>query len=79
MDLSKSFFKLEDLDGKDLIFADPMNATGGSLVTVIKYLQSQGVKPKSIAFFNTISIKERTNTKLQMQFVPKKYSKDVSI
>ena len=55
MDLNKSFFKLEDLDGKDLIFADPMNATGGSLVTVVKYLQSQGVKPKSIAFFNTIS------------------------
>ena len=55
MDLNKSFFKLETLDGKDLIFADPMNATGGSLVTVVKYLQSQGVKPKSIAFFNTIS------------------------
>ena len=55
MDLNKSFFKLEDLDGKDLIFADPMNATGGSLVTVVNYLQSQGVKPKSIAFFNTIS------------------------
>lgn len=55
LDLNKSFFKLEQLDGKDLIFADPMNATGGSLVTVVKYLQSQGVKPKSIAFFNTIS------------------------
>jgi len=55
MDLNKSFFKLEELDGKDLIFADPMNATGGSLVTVVKYLQSKGVKPKSIAFFNTIS------------------------
>ncbi len=55
MDLNKSFFKLEELDGKDLIFADPMNATGGSLVTVVKYLQSQGVHPKSIAFFNTIS------------------------
>lgn len=55
MDLNKSFFNLEQLDGKDLIFADPMNATGGSLVTVVKYLQSQGVKPKSIAFFNTIS------------------------
>jgi len=55
MDLNKSFFKLEELDGKDLIFADPMNATGGSLVTVVKYLQSQGIKPKSIAFFNTIS------------------------
>lgn len=55
LDLKKSFFNLEDLDGKDLIFADPMNATGGSLVTVVKYLQSQGVKPKSIKFFNTIS------------------------
>ncbi len=55
LDLKKSFFKLEDLDGKDLIFADPMNATGGSLVTVVKYLQSQGVKPRSIKFFNIIS------------------------
>lgn len=55
MDLNKSFFNLEELDGKDLIFADPMNATGGSLVTVVKYLQAQGVKPKSIQFFNTIS------------------------
>jgi len=55
MDLNKSFFDLKQLDGKDLIFADPMNATGGSLVTVVKYLQEQGVNPKSIAFFNTIS------------------------
>lgn len=55
LDLKKSFFNLEELDGKDLIFADPMNATGGSLVTVVKYLQSQGVKPKSIKFFNIIS------------------------
>ncbi len=55
LDLDKSFFKPEQLNGKDLIFADPMNATGGSLVTVVKYLQEQGVKPKSIAFFNTIS------------------------
>lgn len=55
LNLKKSFFNLEQLDGKDLIFADPMNATGGSLVTVVKYLQSQGVKPKSIKFFNTIS------------------------
>lgn len=55
LDLKKSFFNLEQLDGKDLIFADPMNATGGSLVTVVKYLEKQGVKPKSISFFNTIS------------------------
>ena len=55
LNLKNSFFKLEELDGKDLIFADPMNATGGSLVTVVKYLQSQGVRPKSIKFFNVIS------------------------
>lgn len=55
LDLKKSFFNIEELDGKDLIFADPMNATGGSLVTVVKYLQEQGIKPKSIRFFNTIS------------------------
>lgn len=55
LDLEKSYFRLEDLDGKDLIFADPMNATGGSLVTVIKYLLDQGVKPKSVQFFNVIS------------------------
>ena len=55
LDLGRSFFKLEQLEGKDLIFADPMNATGGSLVTIVKYLMDQGVKPKSIQFFNVIS------------------------
>jgi uracil phosphoribosyltransferase len=55
LDLEKSYFKIEDLDGKDLVFADPMNATGGSLVTVVKYILDQGVKPKSICFFNAIS------------------------
>ena len=55
LDLKNSFFNLEDLNGKDLIFADPMNATGGSLVTVVKYLQEQGIKPKSIKFFNVIA------------------------
>ena len=55
LDLSKSFINLSELDGKDLIFADPMNATGGSLVTVIKYLVSEGIKPRSIMFFNVIA------------------------
>jgi uracil phosphoribosyltransferase len=55
LNLDKSFFNLETLDGKDLVFADPMNATGGSLVTVIKYLQKSGIKPRSILFFNAIS------------------------
>jgi uracil phosphoribosyltransferase len=55
LDLDKSYFNIDDLNGKDLIFADPMNATGGSLVTVVKYLTENGVKPKSISFFNVIS------------------------
>jgi len=55
LDLDKSFFNLETLDGRDLVFADPMNATGGSLVTVIKFLLKSGIKPRSILFFNCIS------------------------
>jgi len=55
LDLEKSYFSPEKLDGKDLIFADPMNATGGSLVTVVKYLLDTGVKPRSIQFFNIIA------------------------
>ena len=55
LDLDRSFFNLDALDGKDLVFADPMNATGGSLVTVVKYLVSAGIRPKSIRFFNAIA------------------------
>ena len=55
LDLDRSFFKLDDLQDKDLIFADPMNATGGSLVTIVKYLKENAVKPRSIKFINVIS------------------------
>lgn len=55
LDLDKSFYDLEQLNGKDLIFADPMNATGGSLVTIVRYLEKEGVKPKSIKFINVVS------------------------
>jgi uracil phosphoribosyltransferase len=55
LDLDRSYFKLEQLEGKDLVFADPMNATGGSLITVVKYLLGEGVKPRSIQFFNVIA------------------------
>ncbi|MDR0389073.1 MAG: uracil phosphoribosyltransferase [Spirochaetaceae bacterium] len=55
LNLEGSYFDLESLDGKDLVFADPMNATGGSLVTIVKYLLGRGIKPKSIQFFNVIS------------------------
>jgi uracil phosphoribosyltransferase len=55
MDLKRSFFDPAQLDGRDLFFADPMNATGGSLVTVVDYLRRQGVRPRSIRFFNVVS------------------------
>ncbi len=55
LDLDRSYFDPAELDGKDLVFADPMNATGGSLVTVIRYLQELGIKPKSVKFLNVIS------------------------
>jgi uracil phosphoribosyltransferase len=55
MDLDRSYFRPEELDGKDLVFADPMNATGGSLVTVVKYLLELGIKPRSVKFLNVIS------------------------
>ena len=55
LNLDRSYFDLAGLDGKDLIFADPMNATGGSLVTIINYLKDQAIRPRSIRFFNVIS------------------------
>ena len=55
LDLKTSHFDLDSLQGKDLIFADPMNATGGSMVTIVEYLKNQGVKPRSIRCFNVIS------------------------
>ncbi|MBU1243903.1 uracil phosphoribosyltransferase [Myxococcota bacterium] len=55
LDLKKSYFNLEMLDGKDWFFADPMNATGGSMITVVKFLKDQGVTPRSVKFFNVIS------------------------
>lgn len=55
LDLERSYFSLDALQGKDLIFADPMNATGGSFVTIVKYILSQGVKPRSIKCINVIS------------------------
>ncbi|MDA3863873.1 MAG: uracil phosphoribosyltransferase [Deltaproteobacteria bacterium] len=56
LDLEKSYFNLDYLDGKDWFFADPMNATGGSMITVVKFLLDQGITPKSIKFFNVISV-----------------------
>jgi uracil phosphoribosyltransferase len=56
LNLDRSYFDAGSLDGKDLLFADPMNATGGSLVTIVKYLLDRGVKPRSITFLNVIAV-----------------------
>jgi uracil phosphoribosyltransferase len=55
LDLKRSFFRIDDLRGKDLVFADPMNATAGSLVTIVRYLESLDARPRSISVFNIIS------------------------
>jgi uracil phosphoribosyltransferase len=55
LELGRSYVDVPALEDKDLIFADPMNATGGSLVTIVKYLRDRGIKPRSVSFFNVIS------------------------
>ncbi|MDR1095499.1 MAG: uracil phosphoribosyltransferase [Spirochaetaceae bacterium] len=55
LNLDKSYYDLESLKDKDLVFADPMNATGGSIITILKYLHDQGIKPRSIKVFNEIA------------------------
>jgi len=55
LDLEKSFFNPDTLNDKDLVFADPMNATGGSLITIVNYLLKIGIKPRSIIFLNVIA------------------------
>lgn len=55
LDLDRSYYDLEALRGRDLIFADPMNATGGSLVTIHRFLTEHGAAPRSVRVFNVIS------------------------
>jgi len=58
LDLDASYFDPQALDGKDWFFADPMNATGGSLVAIVNYLKALGIKPRSVACFNVIAALE---------------------
>lgn len=55
LNASGSYLDFKLMQDKDLLFADPMNATGGSLVTILKYLKENGVTPRSIRFFNIVS------------------------
>jgi len=55
LDLDMSYFNLRSLEDKNLVFADPMNATGGSIVTIVKYLLEQGIQPRSIKALNVVA------------------------
>ncbi len=55
VDLNASFFSVKSLNDKHLLFADPMNATGGSLITILRYLEERKIRPRSIRLFTVIS------------------------
>ncbi len=55
INLNRSYFNAEYLDGADVIIADPMNATAGSVYTIIQYLQRRGIVPRSYLVLNVIS------------------------
>ncbi len=50
-----SFYDIEQLHDKDVIIADPMNATAGSIDSVLKFIYERGAKPRSIKMFHIIS------------------------
>ncbi len=55
LSIDRSYFDTSEMDGRDLIFADPINATGNSFITIVNYLYEQNVRPRSIKFFTIIS------------------------
>lgn len=55
LDLEHSYFNKEELEGKHLIFADPMNATGGSILTILRYFEEQNIKPAKISLVHVIT------------------------
>lgn len=55
LDLKMSYFELQNLEDKNLVFADPMNATGGSMFTIVEYLHEEGIQPRSIKALNVVA------------------------
>ena len=55
INLKRCFFNATHLHGADVIIADPMNATAGSVYTIIKYLEEQGIFPRTYLVLNVIS------------------------
>lgn len=54
LDLKRSYFREADMEGQDLLFADPMNATGGSLICAVEFLRSRGLRFRSVKSFHVI-------------------------
>ena len=57
-DISIDYLATASIDGKTLIIADPMLATGGSAIKAIDVLVERGCKPENIIFINIVCVKE---------------------
>ncbi|MEM9424379.1 MAG: uracil phosphoribosyltransferase [Spirochaetota bacterium] len=55
IDLEHSYFRQEDLEGAHLLFADPMHATGGSILTILRYLEQRNIHPRKISLIHVIT------------------------
>lgn len=55
LDEKQSYMNLDALQGKDIIIADPMNATAGSILTILQFLKHHKVEPRSIKLFHVIT------------------------
>jgi uracil phosphoribosyltransferase len=53
LDLDHSYFDISTSRRQASFVADPMNATGGSLVTVVNLSARAGVRPASVKFLQT--------------------------
>ncbi len=51
----ESYCDISELNGKHLIFADPMNATAGSLLAIMDMLTKLGVRPSQTTVLSIIS------------------------
>lgn len=51
----QSYFDLGELNGKHLVFADPMNATAGSFLAIMNMLARLGVRPVQTTVLSMIS------------------------
>ena len=68
----QSFFDINSLHDKDIIIADPMNATGGSILTILKYFEQHAIRPRSVKLLHII-------TSLQGAFQVSQYQGNIDI